>query len=273
MAKYEDYADPKENSPKEEPKVTTDELVREEAGEPQTQTQDTKDSEEDVPEKYRGKTLSEVVRMHQEAEQAVGRQGNELGELRKTVDQLVEQNLQQTAPREEYKPAPVEEIDYFTDPEKAVQQAVSNNPDVKQARELAAQITQQQAQAELQRRHPDLERVIQDSDFQEWIKANPYRQKQLLEADKNFDVEAGDDLLTTFKTIKEVKKPAPTQSAPPPSTREVDTGTVRNAGQKKQGGKVIFRSDIRELQRTNPRRYKEMLPEIRKAYSQGRIRD
>jgi hypothetical protein len=42
-----------------------------------------------VPEKYQGKSLEQVVQMHQEAEKLLGRQSSEVGELRKVVDDYI----------------------------------------------------------------------------------------------------------------------------------------------------------------------------------------
>ena len=38
--------------------------------------------EDDIPDKYKGKSTAEIVRMHQEAEKLLGRQSSEVGELR-----------------------------------------------------------------------------------------------------------------------------------------------------------------------------------------------
>ncbi len=38
-------------------------------------------SEEDLPPKYKGKSLDEIVRMHQEAEKLIGRQAQELARV------------------------------------------------------------------------------------------------------------------------------------------------------------------------------------------------
>ena len=47
----------------------------------------------ELPEKYRAKSLEEVVRMHQEAEKLIGKQAQEVGEVRKLADELLKQNL------------------------------------------------------------------------------------------------------------------------------------------------------------------------------------
>ena len=40
----------------------------------------------ELPEKYRSKTLEEVIRMHQEAEKLIGKQAQEVGEVRKLAE-------------------------------------------------------------------------------------------------------------------------------------------------------------------------------------------
>ena len=49
------------------------------------QTQDLveQDTDSDIPEQYQGKSLKEVVQMHQEVEKVMSRHSNEVGELRK----------------------------------------------------------------------------------------------------------------------------------------------------------------------------------------------
>ena len=57
----------------------------------------------------------------------LGRQSGEVGELRKVVDEFV---MSQSSTKEQ----PVdEEIDYFSDPEKAIQKAIDNHPAVREA--------------------------------------------------------------------------------------------------------------------------------------------
>ena len=76
-----------------------------------------------IPEKYQSKSLEEVVQMHQEAEKLLGRQSSEVGELRKVVDDYITSQPQQTAPQQYVEPE--EDIDYFTDPQAAVNRAIA----------------------------------------------------------------------------------------------------------------------------------------------------
>ena len=68
--------------------------------------------EEDVPAKYQGKSLQDVVQMHQEAEKALGRQSGEVGELRQVVDQFIQSQTQLTQPNAPTQ-EPTEEVDFL----------------------------------------------------------------------------------------------------------------------------------------------------------------
>ena len=41
---------------------------------------------DDIPEKYRGKQLSDIIKMHQEAEKLIGKQAQEVSEVRKLAE-------------------------------------------------------------------------------------------------------------------------------------------------------------------------------------------
>jgi len=45
--------------------------------------------EDDLPEKYKGKSVKDIIAMHQEAEKLIGKQGSEVGELRRVVDDFI----------------------------------------------------------------------------------------------------------------------------------------------------------------------------------------
>jgi putative protein kinase ArgK-like GTPase of G3E family len=78
-------------------------------------------SEEDLPPKYKGKSLDEIVKMHQEAEKLIGRQAQEVGEVRKLADELIKRQLDT---KQEVTATKEDEIDFFEDPKKAVSKAV-----------------------------------------------------------------------------------------------------------------------------------------------------
>ena len=89
---------------------------KEELGELEIEEQKIEQKPE-LPEKYRDKSLDEIVRMHQEAEKLIGKQAQEVGEVRKLADELIKQNLgsrQQQTRQEE------PEVDFFENPQNVI---------------------------------------------------------------------------------------------------------------------------------------------------------
>ena len=92
--------------------------------------------EQEVPQKYQGKSTAEIIRMHQEAEKLLGKQSSEVGELRKVVDDYIQTQLSEQAPQQS---EPEEEIDFFSEPDKAVARAIDNHPKIKEAEKISNQ--------------------------------------------------------------------------------------------------------------------------------------
>ena len=227
--------------------------------------------EEPLPAKYQGKSLQDVVQMHQEAEKALGRQSGEVGELRQVVDQFIQsqtQLTQQNAPQQE----PTEDVDFFTDPEQAVSKAIENHPSVKQTQELNQQLKAQNALAQLQQKHPDAETIMKDPKFVEWVKGSKIRTQLLAYADQAYDFDSADELFTTWKERQQVV----TQTAEmekqgrKKAVKAASTGNTR--GSNPVSKKIYRRADIIKLMRTDPDRYQSLSEEILTAYKEGRVR-
>jgi len=228
--------------------------------------------EPNIPEKYRGKSLEEVVQMHQEAEKALGKQGSEVGELRKVVDEFItEQSLSQ-APQQEAD-TEVDELDYFTDPQGSVNRAIDNHPSVVEAREAAAAHRRQTAMAALQSKHPDMQEILQDASFAEWIKASNIRKQLFVRADQQYDAEAADELFSLFKERKTAARQtvAADQKARKSELRAASTGGARGSGES-VSKKVYRRADLIKLMKNDPARYEALQPEIMRAYQEGRVK-
>ena len=227
--------------------------------------------EEELPAKYQGKSLQDVVQMHQEAEKALGRQSGEVGELRQVVDQFIQSQTQLTqpnAPQQE----PTEDVDFFTDPEQAVSKAIENHPSVKQTQELNQQLKAQNALAQLQQKHPDVETIMKDPKFVEWVKGSKIRTQLLAYADQAYDFDSADELFTTWKERQQVV----TQTAEmekqgrKKAVKAASTGNTR--GSNPVSKKIYRRADIIKLMRTDPDRYQSLSEEILTAYKEGRVR-
>ena len=224
--------------------------------------------EEELPEKYQGKELKDIVRMHQEAEKLIGKQSREVGELRTAFDTYVQTQLSQKAP-----PPEEEDFDFFTDPEKAVARAIASNPAIKNAETAAAEMRKRTALATLEAKHPDMSDVLRDQGFGEWIQASPVRTRLFRQADQQYDYESADELLTLWKERKGIVKQTAKveEQARKQSVKQASTGTSRSSADA-PSRKVYRRADIIKLMKTDPDRYASLSDEIMEAYAQGRVK-
>ena len=229
-------------------------------------------TEEELPDKYKGKSTAEIVRMHQEAEKLLGRQSSEVGELRKVVDDYIQTQLSTTnAPKQKDEE---EQIDFFSDPEKAVERAINNHPKIKQAEQASVDYQQQTAMNELQKRHPDMKDILSDAKFVDWIKGSKIRTQLFAQADREYDYEAADELFSNWKDRQEkVNQTADNEKQQrKDAIKAASTGNARGSGEK-SSKKIYRRSDIIKLMKDDPERYLALSDEIMQAYQERRVRN
>ena len=227
------------------------------------------EAKSELPEKYRAKSLEEVVRMHQEAEKLIGKQAQEVGEVRKLADELLKQNLdskQQHIKEEE------PEVDFFENPQKAVQATIDRHPDVLAARQAGQEFKRMQIQQKLAQDHPDYSQVVNDSDFQSWVKSSPIRLGLYAKADGEFDYDSANELLSTFKQLRGVKAKESEQASTAQRTKSMKAAQVDVGGSGESSKRVYRRADLIRLKMTDPSRYEALSDEIMQAYSEGRVR-
>ena len=220
----------------------------------------------ELPEKYRGKSVEDVVKMHQEAEKLIGRTMNEVSEVRKLADELIKTQLTPKPKVEEAKP-----VDFFENPQEAIRQQIENNPRVLQAEQYARQAQAEQAKQRLSQLHPDVQQIVQNEDFRNWIAGSKVRQQLFQQAD-SYDIDAANELLSTYKELRSVKQQR--EAAVDNTVRDatlkqvaVDTG-----GSGESTKKVYRRADLIRLKMRDPQKYASMQDDIMAAYSEGRIK-
>jgi len=237
----------------------------------QVETTATQEPESTVPDKYQGKSIEEIVQMHQEAEKLVGRQSSEVGELRKIVDDFIKTKADEA--KQEISPnnSMDDEVDFFENPKEAVAKAVAGSTEMKQMQELLAAQKQQEVLGKISAKHPDYMEVIQDPAFGEWVKSSAVRVELLQRAD-TYDFNAADELLTVWSERKDVVNKAK-------EVNEQDRKQQRKAattGGKGSGEpisrKIYKRSDIVQLMISDPERYKANVDEFDRAYREGRVK-
>ena len=223
----------------------------------------------DIPDKYRGKELSDIIKMHQEAEKLIGKQAQEVGEVRKLADELIKQNLAG-------KPHPVKEVEpevvFFENPQAAVRKTVDNHPDVLAARQAGQEFRKMQIQQKLAAEHPDFGQIAQDADFVNWVKSSPIRIGLYAKADGEFDYDSANELLSTYKQLRGVKAKQTTDAGETQRKSSLKAATVDVGGSGESGKRVYRRADLIRLKMTDPNRYDALSDEIMQAYQEGRVK-
>jgi hypothetical protein len=248
----------------------------------QLDTQDTVETPEEeqpqqpeVPEKYHGKSVEDLVQMHQELEKFSGKQSTEVGELRKVVDDYIQTQLstQQAPQQQQQQDDNDDDVDFFVDPKTAVSRAIDNHPKIKEAQAYTQQYKQQATLAQLKSSHPEMEQILQDPKFAEWIKGSKVRTQLFVQADQAYDYDAAHELFSLWKDRNQVvQQTAQAEKAARKSqVKSANTGNARGTAEGSRR-KVYRRADIIKLMRTDPERYQSMSDELLKAYSEGRVR-
>lgn len=227
--------------------------------------------EDNIPEEFRTLSKADLAGMLKHTRKELGRQNAEVGEIRKLADELIKSQLNS---KPETKP--VAEVDFFENPQEAIRQAVETNPRVLAAEQYALNAQKAQALQALAQKHPDYSQVVnQDAEFAAWIKASKVR-TQLFQAAENYNLDAADELLSTYKQLKSINKP---QVKEPPSAEEkaartssMQAAAVDTGGSGESGKKVYRRTDLIRLKMRDPAKFSDMQDEIDKAYREGRVK-
>jgi hypothetical protein len=144
---------------------------------------------------------------------------------------------------------------------------------VKAAETTAANLHQNAAMLELERKHPDMAELMQSEDFGEWVTASQFRTKLLQQAHHQYDTAAADELFSLYKERQSVVNTAveSDKAGRKQAVQQASTGDTRGAGATPRK-RLYKRHDIINLMKTNPSKYHSMQDEIMLAYAEGRVR-
>ena len=226
-------------------------------------------SSNEIPEKYQGKSLDDIIKMHQEAEKLIGKQAQEVGEVRKLADELIKQNINKNQENiAQHEP----EVDFFEDPKKAIQNTVDRHPDVLAAKQATLEFKKMQIQQKLSKDHPDYIDIVQNNDFVNWVKESPVRLGLYAKADGEFDYDSANELLSTYKALRSVKSKQVENDGKEVRKQSLKAATVDTGGSGESSRRVYRRADLIRLKMTDPQRYEALSDEIMKAYQEGRVK-
>jgi len=228
-------------------------------------------SEPEVPAKFKGKPVDEIVRSYEELEKQFGKQGAELGELRKLTDEILKRQLAGNPDSDNSRSRYSDETE---------QQILNSDPDLDKAiaKRLAPVVEEvreykkEKMSNKLNESHPDYLDIVKDSTFQEWVKGNRVRLDLFAQADQNYDFKAADELFTAWKERKGIK-PDTSKETKQVKEEAFKKATMETGAVAEESGKRFYnRADIMRLHIEDPARYQALQPEIMKAYAEGRVR-
>lgn len=222
----------------------------------------------EIPDKYRNKSLDDVIRMHQEAEKLIGRQAQEVGEIRKVADELIKNKLKTDTQDTQVEP----EIDFFENPQKAIQKTVESHPDVLAARQAAQEFKKMQIQQKLSTEHPDFAEIVKDPGFAEWVKGSSVRIGLYTKADTEYDYDSANELLSTYKALKGVKAKQTEEAGEAARKQNLKAAGVDTGGTGEASKRIYRRADLIRLKMTDPHRYEMLADEIMQAYNEDRVK-
>jgi predicted RNA-binding protein YlqC (UPF0109 family) len=223
--------------------------------------------EDDIPEKFKGKSTKDLIAMYQESEKLIGRQGNEVGELRKVVDEFIKSQSVKKEQAEE-----VDELDFYENPKDAVQRQIDKHPAIQQAQEAAKSLKKADTLTRLEAKYGDVMEIVGDQNFQEWVKASKVRTQLFVTAETQFDFDAADELLDNWKARQATAQVAKDKMEAE-KVKALKAADVGSKGNTEGASKKIYRrSDIIELMQKNPEKYRMMQDQILQAYAEGRVK-
>ena len=217
-----------------------------------------------VPDKLQGKTAEEIAEMYTNLERQFGRQSQEVGQLRQAVDQaLTAAGPQQVANEPE--------VDFYENPSAYIKAEVEKA--IQPYRQSMNQTQNDVVVRKLNEKHPEWQETLKSKEFQDWVAGSKVRRQMFHTADSG-DFDTANELFDLWSDIGKTKSQSE-QAARKAVSKDRKLRAV--ASEKGAAGidprKILSRADLRALKETNPNRYNELLPDIKRAYIEGRVKD
>jgi len=240
-----------------------------------SQTQQQESPAPVIPDKYKGKSVFDLIDMHQNAERKISEQGNDLAEQRRLSDQIL-------GLKKENVKIPVTTDDLLSNPDAALEKAISGSDVAARQQQTAdrLQVLEKSiGQREFERSFPRFMDDVNNPEFRTWVGSNRARQALLAELNNSYNFDAGTSLWEMWKEK---------QNAPSPQTNSQNRReTIRNASTVRSGpsegnSKTIFsRAKLLALQERAVRGDREaqikwndseFQKEYQQAYADGRVK-
>lgn len=252
---------------------------------------------EDIPEKYRGKSAKELLDIIRDQEQYVGRQSNELGQLREQVGTLRGVVDQAIAAQAGVQPQGGNEDeddltadDLLTKPSEAIGKVLQKH--LRPIEEKLSGRDRESRQEAFLREHPTAMDDLNDEKFVGWVRSSAYRTRLAQKAfadPTNPDLDAAEELWLGYEDVREKPQGSDTaadpnaqaaqaeaQPADQPSAKEVALARSGGSGADTSAADstVYSAAKLTKLQMEDPDAYYEptFYAKVCKAFAEGRVR-
>jgi hypothetical protein len=221
---------------------------------------------------YASKSREELEKMIDDQKSMIGRQSNEVGDVKRKLDDLQGQISAknfvdgQVSQPEQAKP---KEIDYFGDPASAIKQSIEDSPAIRQMQQENARLRADNAARDLQSRHNDADVLLTSDAFKNYIAQSPSRTQSYRHGMQSMDVSILNELLSDYKAANQTDSEVQQLKGQDrkQQVRRAATGSAQGSGEKAPG-KQLSREDMVNLQVRDPERYRRLWAEgkIQEAY-------
>lgn len=253
---------------------TTNQEQKTETAPVETPTETPTETATEIPEKFAGKSTEDIIDSYQNLEKELGRKAQEVGELRKLSDSFLQaqvatnqQNLQNEKETKAEDP-----IDFFENPDQAVNNAIENHPKFQEFQRYQQAQAQSSAKAQLEAKHPDFNDVVRDAKFQEWVSGSKIRQ-QLFQSADQYNYDAADELLSNWKDRSMISKTQEVDKKSEDDRKKALTAgaTESRSSTGSTGGEKFKRADLIRMKLNDPSKYESLQDDIYRAYAEGRV--
>lgn len=244
--------------------------------------------DEDIPEKYRGKSAAELIRIAREQESYIGRQGQELGTLRKLTDQALALGQGRSAPPAVETEDVLDANTLLDNPREAVSRVAKQS--IRPIEERLERMELTEKQREFVKAHPAAMTDAASAEFQQWMQAKPSRTRlaqQALGTPERPDFDAADELFSLWEDYKEAqavrsaRREAPDEGAEQPQAPaktkpkpELVTPGGGKGPEHGSDGTIYSRAKLTKMQMTDPDAYYDpaFQAKLHKAFLEKRVR-
>jgi len=233
-----------------------------------------------APDKYKGKTVEQVIEMHQNAESRLGEIQNELGTMRGLVTDLSELQSKPAAPQpEEQEELDVSGDDLIQNPVESIRKVIAQDKAaekvVDDAKALEVQIATEQFN--LQKEFGDINAIVGTSEFSAFAGRTPTRLADLNTAAKGEgldQVRAARRLLEDYNDFNAVLKPAVVETPTLTPVEQARAASTEGAGPAGaiSTKEVIYEADVLKMIQDEPTKYRSptFQAELTSAIKEGR---